>query len=371
MIKIPYPNPSVDFDNEYINKIWNSNSTNFSKANRYLSSLTYNGKKLNIKYLLTAKFHELLEISELIENGGLSKIKKKNFARLFNYSKNQSKIASFFMHQSHIEIESCYFCNIDYVNAFKNMADYKDTFDFINNAPKHELFHISGVSDITADKIIANRIYKSINDVPHLTNKAKKQIASHDFLNSHNHFTLDHFLHQSRYKYLSLCLYNLVPSCYSCNSKFKKDHSFTFLITPPNLNPLLFVSPSSKDFSLSKDLNLSIYFPKNFKSIKSKKDFILQFNINSNQDIVRQYINLFKLEGRYVFHKKEILNLIDKKIRYPESKLKNISRMHGISLDKLRQDIFGYELYDSKSHSKPLVKMRRDVAKNIRIKGVI
>jgi hypothetical protein len=364
MIKIPYPNPSTDFDKEYVAKLTSVNKTKFKKADKYLKSIVYNGKILNAQYLLIAKFHELIEISELL-NKILTKTKKKNLSKLFDYKTNQPRISSFFMNQNYIEMGSCYCCNIDYINAFKDIADYKDGKYFINNAQKHELIQLSGVKEITARKIMNKRSFTDIKDVPYLRELARKQLDSLDFSYSHNHFTLDHFLPQKEYKYLSLCLYNFVPSCYSCNSKFKKALEFE------NISDLKFVSPSSKDFSLMNDFSFKIYYPKNLKDIKKSTDYKLQKNISNNRDVIQEYLNMFKIEGRYVFHKKELMTLINKKVKYPESTLKKIASNYGLSQDELRSHIFGEELFDSSFDNKPLVKFKRDIAKDINIKGVI
>lgn len=366
MVKIPYPEPSVDFDNEYIDKL--AKSVNFKKADSYLKNIIHNNKILNTKYLLTAKFHELIEISNKIDLK-LSKTKQNNFNKLFNYSgNNQRLIASFFMQQKHLEMESCYCCNIDYINSFKNVADYFNDIEFVNNAQYHELIQLIGIGDAYARSILEkreNEDFKSIDKVPYINTKAKKQLKTLSFLTSKNHFTLDHFLPQKKYKYLSLCLYNFVPSCYSCNSKFKKANEFE------NIDELKFVSPSSKDFSLNKDFSFMIFYPKNLKDIKETTDYKLQKNISNNPALVQEYLNMFKIEGRYVFHKKELLKLINKKVKYPESTLKVISNKYGISIDELRDNIFGQELFDSDFDNKPLVKLKRDVAKDIKIKGVL
>ena len=42
----------------------------------------------------------------------------------------------------------------------------------------------------------------------------------------------DHFFPRSRYPFLSLSLYNLIPSCYRCNSQFKRDEYKQLLSIP-------------------------------------------------------------------------------------------------------------------------------------------
>lgn len=365
MIKIPYPIPSTNFDNEYIAKLSSANKINFKKANNYLKSIIYKKKPLNVKYLLVAKFHELLKILDLIDLK-LTTSKKNNLNKLFNYKGNNQKlIASFFMEQSYLEMESCYCCNIDYINSFKDVSDYKTPEEFINKAQIHELIQLHGIKKERAKVIRDKRPYNSVEEVPYLHKQAKKMIEDLSFLTSKNHFTLDHFLPQSKYKFLSLCLYNFVPSCYSCNSKFKKAIEFE------NSQDLKYVSPTSKDFSLMKDFSFQIYYSKNLKDIKKSTDYKLQKNISNNNDIIQEYLNMFKIEGRYVFHKKELLKLINKKIKYPESTLKKIAIRYGLSQDELRSNIFGEELFDSNFNNKPLVKFKRDIAKDIKIKGVI
>lgn len=365
MIKIPYPIPSTGFDNEYIAKLSDANIINFNKANKYLKNIVYNKNPLNIERLLIAKFHELLKIMDLVDLK-LTTSEKDKLNELFNYKGNNQKlIASFFMEQSYLEMESCYCCNVDYINSFKDVSDYKTPEEFINKAQIHELIQLYGIKEKTAKIIRDERPYNSVEEVPYLQKRAKEMINNLNFLSSKNHFTLDHFLPQSKFKYLSLCLYNFVPSCYSCNSKFKRDQEFD------NLKSLKFVSPSSKYFSLMNDFSFQIYYPKNLKDIKKSTDYKLQKNISNNQDIIQEYLNMFKIEGRYIFHKKELLKLINKKVKYPESTLKKIASSYGLSQDELRSNIFGEELFDSNFDNKPLVKFKRDIAKDINIKGVI
>jgi hypothetical protein len=119
------------------------------------------------------------------------------------------------------------------------------------------------------------------------------------------------------------------------------------------------------------DFRFEIYYPKNLGDIKKTTDYKLQKNISNNHDVTQEYLNMFKVEGRYVFHKKELMNLIDKKIKYPESTLKNIAKIYGLSADELRSNMFGEELFDKSFNNKPLVKFKRDIAKDIKIKGVL
>jgi DNA uptake protein ComE-like DNA-binding protein len=52
----------------------------------------------------------------------------------------------------------------------------------INSASKEELMKLSGVGDVTADKIIAGRPYKSKNEL-----ESKKIVSSKEYNKIHNH----------------------------------------------------------------------------------------------------------------------------------------------------------------------------------------
>ncbi|MEM6721936.1 MAG: hypothetical protein AAF611_21590 [Bacteroidota bacterium] len=376
MIRIPYPIQSEDFDNRYIQKLMAANIQNFDKANTLLKKINYQGEVLKVESLLVAVFEKLLSIHETIKNN-LSKNEFTEFEKLFNYhGGNQRKIADFFMQQIEIPMDSCFYCNIDFINSFTDIADYKNDIDFVNNAQEFELEQLHGVGKRSATVIIGERLkrkegqgkgFTDINQVPRLNKKAKEQLKSLDFLNTHNHFTLDHFLPQSKYKCLSLCLYNFVPTCYACNSKFKKDKEFSTM----DMDKLKLVSPSSRFFSLHDNFSFKIYYPKDLDDIKTDTDYNLEKEINANNELVQEFLNLYKIEGRYVFHKRVLLKLIEKKLKYPESKIKEISETYGMSVDELRETIFGEELFNADLTTKPLTKLKRDIAKDINIKGVL
>lgn len=370
MIKIPYPDSTTDFDTLYLKKVYNtSNAAKFKKADRlYLNAISYKGKPLTVKRLLIAKFEDLIAISKRIDST-LTAQRKANLNQLFVYhGKNQQSIASFFMEQDQVPLDSCFCCNIDYINSFSDIADYKTGLELLNHGEKHELLLLEGVGASKVKKIIDFRVTKDITEADFtelkLNEATQKQLKSLDFKDKYNHFTLDHFLPQKEYKYLSLCLYNFVPTCYSCNSKFKKAKEFTAF---EDKEALKYVSPTSKDFSVQDDFSFKIYYPKDLKDIKTDTDYKLEKHIQNNKELVQEYLNIYKLEGRYVFHKKQLLQLITAKVKYPESKIKELAKTLKLPENILKESIFGAELFDEKCTTKPLTKLKQDIAKDIKI----
>ena len=184
MLKIKY---SSNLEDNYYKEIAKSKADKFNGLTfeeyynkHYKKILIY-----ELKEILCGNFEKLIEIKNKLVKKDDNKIKS-----FFNYdkakstkfipliSKLQPKISNFF--QENIEVHTCYYCNIDFINTFKK-----------NNETK-------------------------------------------------NAFTLDHVLEKADYPFLALSLYNLVPSCYVCNSKVKD-------------SKILFdeFSPTNKDFDFN------------------------------------------------------------------------------------------------------------------------
>src|SRR5690606_32118753 len=103
-----------------------------------------------------------------------------------------------------------------------------------------------------------------------------------------NHFTLDHLLPQSEYPYLSLSLFNLVPSCYSCNSKLKNDKKIY-----SNLDELLFTSPTGG--KTITDIIFKIYFKTGFDNKNLPKE-LNEYSIKIESPFT-EYFKIFNLQG--------------------------------------------------------------------------
>lgn len=162
--------------------------------------------------------------------------------------------------------------------------------------------------------------------------------------------TFDHIFPQKYYPFLSLSLYNLIPSCYVCNSLLKRDDTQHSIL-----------SPYDNGFS-----NLGAYFEidlnedvDNLLRIKNPK---VGINVNDNGDKrVRSNIEVFKLNQVYSVHKSYVGELILKKKKMiSNGKLINIFP-HPISQDELYLYYFNV-YFDIDEHGKrPLSKLTYDI----------
>jgi hypothetical protein len=356
MIKINYPEDRKKFNKRYIESLGINNEIRMK-----FNTLTFNLYSLD--KILIASFEELYILSLELKYIRLPKNNLQEIKKLLNYDKKefkkfQPKIKSFF--EKELKIKTCYFCNIDFVNSFNDRDDYHDFLDYIKRAKKEDLLKLKGIRDKRADKIIAER--SDIDNSP-LIQSLISSNHSIKLEDKYSHFTLDHVLDKGSHPLIALSLYNFVPSCYSCNSKFKGSKQFI------NNASMGYLSPTSDNFSFTNDVKFTLYFHnnKNISAINNINDFILDFYYLRNQDEYEKYINIFKLKGRYIFHKDEVINLIDKKKRYSQSKLNEISNIINISSEQIKKDIFGKELFKGNIEDVSMTKFKQDIAKNINL----
>jgi len=300
MIQVSY---SSNIKDEYYDIIAKSkmqkyeNRTFESYYNQYVKS-KIGGYEL--KDLLCSDYERLIEIKVEIK----TKYSSKNniIKQLFNYdkaksktiipklSKLQPKISSFF--QDKVDIDTCYFCNIEFINKFKN---------------------------------------------------AKGDIK--------NGFTLDHYIDKGKYPFLALSLYNLIPSCYTCNSKVKGTDEIDNL------------SPSSSKFNFNEKVKFTTFIENPNLTIENEKDFrlLLKENFSSNY---QKYIDIFLLNERYEYHKYKVIEMINKRKDYPDSRIKELANLTQKTEEEVKQDIFGKYLNED-LHKRPLSKLIKDISQEL------
>ena len=378
MKKIKYPAETGDFHTEYI-KLFGDHFSAFVMPG------PFHDAGISLNDILTGNFDALLEQLRIIREPGDLPAYMDEICPLFDYEIFQTKIAKFFMrYASALNLSTCFYCNIDHINAFEDIADYLNIFDLLNRGDREDLAAIDGIGLAKADLIIAARTERAgdpiisieqLNVTDHvkqcIRNKQLKMTGADppdgpeapeapNEERMRNHFTLDHLIPKGKFPLFSLSLYNLVPCCYSCNSKFKGIQSL-FDETAVN-----YLSPSSGAFSVDQHVIFKLLCGNGgWPDITKPQDFALYFEYTQNAEEYRRYMRIFKLAQRYVFHKTEIVSLIKKRLRYSDSRLEEIARLTGVPADTLKADIFGEELFSDEVQWRPLTKLKRDIARDI------
>lgn len=368
MIKIKYPENIFDFMSSYLEifdlvglqKEWQDYKSKYTlqNANFSVTDILYG----NFDFLLEKSFNIQYDHSDYNYS---NKVKLYDLKKIFDYDKYQPKIADFFMrYKDEMKLSTCHYCNIDYINAFTAFS-YQDELDFINNANETIFINLPNVGETTFKKINAQRPFASIADFrTKLSSKTIRglneivkaiQEQRYPWYVHKNHFTLDHVIDKAANPIVALSLFNFVPSCYSCNSKFKKSDQFTKVIADK------YKSPTDADFNFNEDVKLKVLYTsgKNSLNINSIDDF--EINFDDSKHLFEDYIKIFKLEERYRFHKDIALELLTKKKNYSDSRVDEISRIIRMPKEEIKKDIFGKEVFEGELQEKPFTKFKRDV----------
>ncbi len=389
MRKIKYPFDDSNEKQAFIKDYYNLIRSNFDETN--LETLLKNvDPNYSFKLLLTSDFSDLLDISKKIKVSNYEKNIKDFFTEIKNnkikykYDDYQLKISSFLMDKK-MKLCTCYYCNIDFINTVEQHYQFSSIKDFILNAPYEVLMLENKITKSVAQNIIKFRNRNFLINWTKLINESiynslfkkfnKKNVIGIKNVNleniviKRNHFTLDHILPKSEFPFLSLSIFNFVPSCSSCNSKFKHQKQFTVN------EDLLKVCPSSDQFELDEFLSFKMQFDINnsdfevkINSIKEIKDVEIKLENKSSLSVVDEFIEIFKLKSRYEFHKGISYEMIEKRQLYSDSQIKEISdffKNKGIfkSEDSIKKDIFGKELFEETNA--PFEKYKRDIAKQL------
>ena len=387
MRKINYHKDSKYFESfkeEYSKCILDSNLLNKTEAKQLLKNI---GIQYSLEEILVLPIEKLIKLPELDSSNifkGLDKeqtrLEKSRIKGLFNYTAYQTNILSnFFMkHSKELKIKTCCYCNIDFVNPYIPFSnDYMDFYHFINSCTKADLLKINNIGSNRADTIISKYQGKieKYEDIDNLIDNIRiknilKNLTDHSgilktdnfLVENKNHFTLDHVLPQSLYPYLSLSLFNLTPSCYSCNSKLKRDAKIY-----SSISEIKSISPTGIDGVF--DLNFKIYFKDGFDK-NNLPDTANEYSIKIDSTH-KDYIERLNLQGRYNFHKDISFELIDKRKTYSDSQIQEIVTLFGeknieINEIQLKKQIFGLVIFEEDSNEQ-LEKYKKDIAKQLDI----
>ncbi|MFD2907191.1 hypothetical protein ACFSX9_00440 [Flavobacterium ardleyense] len=232
------------------------------------------------------------------------------------------------------------FTNVRIYNYFFN---YKNFYDEIDLKIGHKL-------DLKCCP------YCNRNFITHVSDKNNRVIGP----------TYDHFFSKSRYKYLSLSFYNLIPSCFICNSNLKGNIDFTL---DTHIHPYLggFEKDAFFDFELStnnyngkKEIIFSPFLVPNMNLSFKKNDRIFGDKNKKNSGS----INVFKLQEVYKLHDDSVEEIYAKFDKSSPHYIGSISEII-TQLKTSEEEFYRYHFrnyFDSKDFNKrPLAKLDKDI----------
>ncbi|WP_313419294.1 HNH endonuclease [Sphingobacterium multivorum] len=159
---------------------------------------------------------------------------------------------------------------------------------------------------------------------------------------------LDHFLPKSKYPYLALSFYNLIPSCHICNSnlKHKIDFNYDQYIHPYELS---FDAGVRFSMKLRSKNNIPIKDAKNsfgiqfFYGDKDSFDLVLKSRkLNLGLAYYRKVLNhnkVFKITDLYNNHKDMVMEMIQVARIYNDDYINQLYRTYQGQLFNSREDV--------------------------------
>ncbi len=287
--------------------------------------------QITIENLLVGDFPFLAEKYLWFKSQNVNERQKRIYSSIFDYDAMQPKIAEFFMNPTNgLELSTCHYCNMAYINTYSKALSYTDALDFVNGATIaewREIFDSDKLSDKDLLEALSYRPYRSLEDFnkkKYLKNKI--ELYKGFSLNTpHNHFDLDHLLPKSICPIVGLSLFNFVPSCQVCNEKLKKAKELA-----DTLDGWLRISPTYQDSAFDENVPIKLvpleHSSTFFDLQRNNGNYRLEFQTNGDSGY-EKYVSMFRLQDRYNFHKNLALHILDLKERYPIEKRKEISRL--------------------------------------------
>lgn len=185
--------------------------------------------------------------------------------------------------------------------------------------------------------------------------------------------TFDHFFSQKNHPLLSLSFYNLIPSCYYCNSNLKGSHE---MCLEHHLHPYLdgfdndflfnFLIVDEKANKSHPD-NYKIFIKSNLSNTNPKFEKVL-YNENPIRGEKRGNANLFKLNEIYQSHRDVVGELIVKCDSLSKGYSNSLHEVFGL-LNTNKAEFYRYHFgnyFNEKDfHRRPLAKLSKDIVSQV------
>ena len=172
---------------------------------------------------------------------------------------------------------------------------------------------------------------------------------------------LDHFFDKKKYPYLAISIYNLVPSCGTCNQRKSTKQENIFY-------PYLESFNNSAKFSL-KGIKSRDELKKENLDFFDEKRIELDYKILNDKDKVEKHIEVFNIKNLYNEHKDIVSELLQKRVIYSDDYLESLLDEYEGKLfnnkEHLLRLITGGYIEDKDINKRPLSKLIKDISEEL------
>ena len=172
---------------------------------------------------------------------------------------------------------------------------------------------------------------------------------------------LDHFFDKKKYPYLAISIYNLVPSCGTCNQrKSTKQENIFYPYLESFNNSVKFSLKGIKSRDELKKENLDFF---------DEKRIELDYKILNDKEKVEKHIEVFNIKNLYNEHKDIVSELLQKRVIYSDDYLESLLDEYEGKLfnnkEHLLRLITGGYIEDKDINKRPLSKLIKDISKEL------
>lgn len=180
----------------------------------------------------------------------------------------------------------------------------------------------------------------------------------HTIANGKVRAQLDHFYPKSRYPYLALCLYNMIPSCGVCNMAKSSLNTLA--------EPILY--PYEEEFGKEHNFVLKIKEKGNYVKVIQgvSDDFVIDVNDESsdNADMVKTQMEKLHLTELYQKHKDYVKDMIRNRWIYSQERQKELYKEFPklfSSIDEVKNMLYMTDIRAEYWGKRPLSKLTHDI----------
>lgn len=160
--------------------------------------------------------------------------------------------------------------------------------------------------------------------------------------------TFDHYLPKSKYKFLALNLYNLIPVCKNCNSTFKGAEEKRII------NPYFDAVEDNITFNIKNLLK---------QILNNNVEPEIEILYDPTDEKIENHCNILLLYERYNYFKNLIKSLIYKRCKYNKNYLKQIKDiLADFSILQFEKSLI---VQDILSKNEPFLKFKKDIWKQL------
>ncbi len=299
--------------------------------------------KVNITKDIEEHFVKLID--NIFKDGKL--VKRKDKKTVFSVTKRDidrlllKKLRKF---DENINFEKLILSGKEYIDSLIGFIDFNKEFTKLSKKEKDYFFTLYARFNKPSfiKKLgVSTCLYCNRNYIFNFTKSNKENATAQ----------LDHFYDKSTYPYLAVCLYNLIPSCTTCNQR-KSSKKIDIL------------HPYYESFDKKAKFSLKIEDCKFYHSLDG-----FNIEIKTEDKKVENSKKVFNLEQLYENHKDIVLELIQKEAIYNESYLDELLTKYEGTLFKNREDlqrlISGGYVSDDEIGKRPLSKLVKDISSEL------